>query len=67
MKPKDRPGHACAAKIPPLHPVVVLLSASAKYIVTGFALAGVAMHPGIYAELIAERDQAGSANEPPVV
>lgn len=67
MKPQDRPEPDCPGKIPPRHPVAVLLSASVKYIVTGFALAGVAMHPEIHANVIAERDRPGSPDEPPVV
>jgi hypothetical protein len=67
MKPQDHQGHACLAGTSPRHPVVALLSASIKYIVTGFALAGLAMYPEIYAKEIAERDRPDSADEPPVV
>ena len=62
MKPQ-----AHIAKTPSRHGVVALLSASIKYIVTGFALAGLAMHPEIYAKEITERDRPDSANEPPVL
>jgi hypothetical protein len=67
MKPQDHLDHDCLAKSPPRHPVVVLLSALIKYIVDGLALAGLAMHPEIYAKVVAERDQPDSANEPPVI
>lgn len=66
MESKDCPGHAGLARTPPRHPAVVLLSASIKYIVAGFALAGLAMHPEIYAEVMAERDPPDRANQPPV-
>jgi hypothetical protein len=65
MKPQDHPGHARLARTPSRHPLAVLLSASLKYIVAGFALAAVAMHPELYANVIAERDRPDSSNEPP--
>ena len=55
------------ARTPSRQPIVALLSASLKYIITGFALAGLAMYPEIYAKEIAERDRSDSANEPPVL
>ena len=67
MKPQDHTVEVCRAKITPRHPVAALLSASIKYIVTGLALAGAAMHPDICVSVLAEPDWPDSASEPPAV